>query len=123
MSKQPLSARPAEQGLADVYNAACVLRFLNAIQLLRGNDYSSDRRVVRADVLLREFAAAHVLGTEPAKLSLKDATHVLNLMHKIEPAEGETIFDGKDAHVGFCLITGWIERSLGGGRRQGGGHE
>lgn len=107
------SAVQAEQGLADIYNGACVVRFLNAIQLLRGCDYSNDQRIRRGDVLIRQFAAAHLLGAGPyVKLTTKDAADVLYLLHNIEPLDGENVFDGGKEHVGFTQILTWVEQSL-----------
>ena len=96
----------------DVEDACGIVSFLGAIQPLRGCDYSNDTRFKHGDQLIREFAAAKLVGKAGARLSIKDAADVLHLMHNIEPNEGETVFDGRKNHVGYSLILEWIEHSL-----------
>lgn len=98
--------------MLDIDDGANVARFLQAVQPLRGCDYSKDDAFQRGDRLIREFAAARLLGSDEHPLSVREAADVVRLMHNIEPVEGESVFDGSKTHCGYARILEWVERSL-----------
>lgn len=99
--------------MLDVEDALCVTSFLQAVQPLHGCEYHNDDRFKHGDRLIREFAAASLLGKDERRLTVNEAADVLRLMHNIEPASAdERVFDGSKVHCGYCQILSWVERSL-----------
>lgn len=104
--------------MADVGDAADILRFLAGVEPMRGCEYSGDERFSHGDRLIREYVARLLIKKEePRDKSLNqdlyECAQVLYLISNVEPIDdAETHCSGGRVHVGFNRVIEWIEARL-----------
>jgi hypothetical protein len=101
--------------MADVEDAASILKFLSVVQPLSGVEYAGDERMAHGDRLIREHAARMLTDVEeptrPHEQDLYEIANVLYVLHNVEPIQSRS-FNLGEVHLGFCKIMEWIEDRL-----------